>query len=101
MKAYVNGRWIEGGGSFPVHNPYNNQQIGSAPLLSPQDVREAVHGAKEGLAQMDSLSAYQRYQILQRAALGLEEATEKFAHLLSLEVGKTIREARGEVSRAI
>lgn len=101
MKAYVNGRWIEGGESFPVRNPYNNQQIGSAPLLSRQDVREAVIGAKEGLAQMNSLSAYERYQILQRAAQGLEEAAERFARLLSLEVGKTIREARGEVSRAI
>lgn len=101
MKAYVNGRWIEGGESFPVRNPYNNQQIGSAPLLSRQDVREAVLGAKEGLAQMNSLSRYERYQILQRAAQGLEEAAERFARLLSLEVGKTIREARGEVSRAI
>ena len=101
MRAFINGRWTEGEESFQVLNPYNNQPIGSAPLLSSQDVRDAVEGAKEGLTQMESLTPYERYQILQRAAQGFQKASEKLTHLLSLEVGKTIREAKGEVSRAI
>ena len=101
MKAYVNGRWIEGKKKFPVFNPYTNQEIDYAPLLSSQEVREAIRGAQGGLLQMKALSAYERYEILQRAAEGLKETSEKLARLLSLEVGKTIKEARGEVSRGI
>ena len=50
---------------------------------------------------MKKMPAHERSRILRKAALLLEERGEQFAKTISLEAGKPINEARGEVTRAI
>jgi len=97
----VGGEWVDKPEKIEVIYPYTGEVVGRVPKGSEEDVSRAVEMAKEGFKEMSSLTAYQRYQILMRAAELLRERAEEFARTLVLEVGKTIREARTEVQRAI
>jgi acyl-CoA reductase-like NAD-dependent aldehyde dehydrogenase len=81
--------------------PYNQQIIGQAPKGSPEDVYQAVEKAKAGLSKLKKLTAYEKYKILVKVAQLLEERKEEFAKVITLETGKTIKESRVEVDRAI
>jgi len=64
-------------------------------------VHTAIELAKEGFKELSSFTSYKRYSILMRAAQMLQDRAKEFAKMLVLEVGKTIREARTEVQRAV
>lgn len=81
--------------------PYNQQVIGQAPKGSVEDVYQAVEKAKVGLSKLKKLTAYEKYKILMKVADLLEKRKEEFAKTITLETGKTIKESRIEVERAI
>jgi acyl-CoA reductase-like NAD-dependent aldehyde dehydrogenase len=81
--------------------PYNQQKIGEAPKGSVDDVYKAVEKAKVGLLKLKKLTAYEKYKMLMKVAELLAERKEEFARTITLETGKTIKEARVEVDRAI
>ncbi|WP_028950880.1 aldehyde dehydrogenase family protein [Sulfurihydrogenibium subterraneum] len=81
--------------------PYNQQKIGEAVKGSVEDVEKAVEKAKIGLKKLKQLTAYEKYKMLLKVAQLLEERKEEFAKVITLETGKTIKESRIEVDRAI
>ena len=81
--------------------PYTGEVIGRAVRGREEDVLKAIELAKEGFKDISSLTPYERYELLMRAASLLKERSEEFAKTLVYEVGKTIKEARAEVQRAI
>ncbi len=101
MKMLLNGEWVNRDEKIKVINPYNGEVIDTVPSATPGDLELAVKSAREGFEELKKLSSYDRYKILTCAASLLEQHSEDFAKQLALEVGKTIKEARGEVSRAI
>ncbi len=100
-KALIGGEWVDTGQWIDVVYPYTGEVIGRASLCGEEHVATAIERAKEGYREISSLTAYQRYSILMRASSILEGRAEEFARTLVLEVGKTIKEARTEVARAI
>ncbi len=84
-----------------VKYPYTGETVGRVVKGSEEDVLKAVETAKEGFRDISSLTSYERYEILTRAADLLKEKAEEFSKTLVYEVGKTIKEARTEVQRAI
>ncbi|MBM4436984.1 MAG: aldehyde dehydrogenase family protein, partial [Actinobacteria bacterium] len=64
------------------------------------DVERAVASASRGARVMAGLTGYERYEILHRAAGLIRARTEELARLVTREQGKTIREARVEITRA-
>ncbi|MFN3471496.1 MAG: aldehyde dehydrogenase family protein [Aquificaceae bacterium] len=97
----IGGRWISKEEKLPVVYPYTGEKVVDVSKADEQDVHRAIELAEEGFEEISSLSAYDRYQILMRASQILSARAEEFAKTLVLEVGKTIREARTEVQRAI
>ncbi len=97
----IGGEWVDKDEKIEVVYPYTGEVIGRVPKGSEEDVLKAIERAKEGFKEISSLTAYQRYEILMKAAEILKKRAEEFARTLVLEVGKTIREARVEVQRAI
>ncbi len=97
----LGGKWIEKEEKIEVVYPYTQEVVARVSRASEEDVKEAVRVAHEGFEEMSKLTAYERYEILMRASHILKERAEEFAKTLVLEVGKTIREARTEVQRAI
>ena len=100
-KMLLGGQWVDKEEKIEVIYPYTGEVIGRVPKGSEEDVNKAIEIAKEGFKEISSLTAYERYEILMRASEILKKRAEEFAKTLVLEVGKTIREARTEVQRAI
>ena len=83
-----------------VRSPYDGRLVGTVPKATAEHIDQAVASAKATLA-AGPLPAYQRAEILDRAAILLAEQTEKFAQVLSAESAKPITTARGEAARAV
>lgn len=97
----IGGTWIDRGESIEVFNPYDGSVVGRVVRGTRDDVGRAVSAAAAGLARMGALSASDRSGILLRTARLLDDESEALARLVAEEVGKTIKEARGEVARAV
>ena len=87
--------------TLAVKNPYNGQIVETLGLSDDTDVAQAIESAHKGAVRLKRMPAGERAAILQKTALIIKEKTEDFARTISLESGKTIREARGEVRRAV
>jgi glyceraldehyde-3-phosphate dehydrogenase (NADP+) len=101
MKMFVAGKWIDKTEKIKVINPFDGSLVDTVPKADAADVEQALRGAVEGAAVMRALPAYQRYEILSRAARLMRERTEDLARTISLEEGKPLKESRGETARAI
>jgi|UniRef100_A0A7V3RID6 acyl-CoA reductase-like NAD-dependent aldehyde dehydrogenase len=98
---FIKGKRIIKEKRLSVINPYNNQVIEEVGLSEEKDVVEAVQIAQEGYRILKNMPAGERARILEKTAKIIKERKEEFARIISLEVGKTINEARTEVERAI
>jgi acyl-CoA reductase-like NAD-dependent aldehyde dehydrogenase len=84
-----------------VVNPFDGSAVGTVPQCSTADIDQILGRARLGFTLSRSLSRFARHQILDRAAQLLRERAEPAATLIVDEAGKTIRQARKEVARAI
>lgn len=96
---YVAGAWRGGGETSEIRSPYSDEVIGEVPIASPEDVERALAASVDGAKAMASLGAHERAAILGRAALIVEDRIEELASTITLEEGKPLSEARGEVAR--
>ncbi len=103
MKGYmlIAGKKVYKQEEIEIHFPYDGSLVGTIPRGKKEDVDLAVEAAKKGFEKIKRMTAYERYQCLQKAARIISRRVEEFAELLTLEVGKTIRESMAEVGRAI
>ena len=84
-----------------IRFPYNGELVGTVPRGNEDDVIRAVNSAKVGFEKLKELTPYDRYHLLKRAARLLSNRSGELARMLVMEVGKTIKEAMGEVGRAV
>lgn len=96
---YINGGWVNSGKSLEVLSPYSGQVVDTVPDATPEQVEQCLAAAVRGAAQMAKLTAYERYEILMKAADIISGRIEDFARTVSLEEGKPLSESRGEASR--
>jgi len=83
-----------------INLPYDGTPVADVYDADAATVDRAIVVAQAGAEAMAALSQYERAELLQRMRSLLERDAEEFARLVTLETGKTIREARGEVARA-
>ncbi|KAI2799764.1 hypothetical protein BLOT_014696 [Blomia tropicalis] len=97
--AYIGGEWRPSisGKQFDVFNPANNELIGNVTECNRQDAIDAVNAAKEAFRTWSSTTAKERAQLLQKLYQSQMEHSEQLAQLITIEMGKPIREARGEI----
>ncbi|MBX7166006.1 MAG: aldehyde dehydrogenase family protein [Pirellulales bacterium] len=100
MQMFVRGAWRDKPQQIEVRNPYDGRVIDTVPKADAADVDDALAGACEGAVEMRRLPGYDRGQILRRAVTGMERAADDLAQTISREEGKTLAEARFEVTRA-
>ena len=84
-----------------VFNPATGEEIVKVPLSDAQAVNEAVAAAKKAQKEWALVPAPQRAEILYEVGRLLKERKEHLAKLLTLENGKVLEEARGEVQEGI
>jgi succinate-semialdehyde dehydrogenase/glutarate-semialdehyde dehydrogenase len=96
QQCYVDGRWI-GDAETAVHNPFDQSVLGGVPRFGASETREAIHAAERAFKEWKALSAKERADAMNRwADLCLEHQLD-LARILSLEQGKPLAEARGEI----
>src|SRR5260370_14862378 len=99
MKMYVNSQWMDAPTMVPVVAPYSGEVVDSVPAATANQIEQALAAAEKAAIVMGKLTAYERNQILQKAADLIAANVEDLARTVSLEVGKPLGEARGEAGR--
>lgn len=100
---YVNGTWraADTEDVLIIHNPATGEELGKTPLSPPLEVERAVLAAKEAFQEWRRVPTTARIQPLFKLKNLLEEHFEELARTITLENGKILEEARGEIRRAI
>lgn len=101
---YINGRQVksESGETFASYNPAKNDEvIGYFPLSTANDVKAAVDAAHKAFPAWKATPAPHRAEIILKAAHLLEARKEELAQTMVREMGKVLKEARGDVQEAI
>ena len=99
---FIDGKWHKSstGETYEVINPANEEIIGKASKASPEDVNKALLSAQKGLEVWKKTSPWQRSYILRRIADKMREKQDVLAKWMTLEMGKPLNEAKGEVNGA-
>jgi acyl-CoA reductase-like NAD-dependent aldehyde dehydrogenase len=98
-KLFIDGNWIDTPNKAFVQDKYTGEPFASIAQAEDADVERAVQSAKNAFQKI-KLSPYHRYEILFKVSKLLLENKEHIAEILSREVGKPLKESRGEVQRA-
>jgi len=100
---YVGGRWQTPADrdALDVVNPATGETLARVPLSTREDVDRVVRGAAAAFDGWRRTPPTERIQYLFRLKQLLEENFEEVARTITLEAGKTIGEARGELRRGI
>jgi len=103
LRNYIGGRWEASASAsvLDVHNPASGQVIARVPLSTAEEVGRAVAAAKEAFPEWRETPAVVRARAMFRLKALMEEHFEELARTVTIEHGKILDEARGEVRRAI
>ena len=104
FKNYIDGSWVESraGKTFENRNPANRRDsIGLFPASSIEDVNGAVQAAKKAFVGWRLVPAPKRGEILYRVGELLRRHKEEIARGMTREMGKILKETRGDVQEGI
>ena len=96
----IDGEWraARAGRTLPIVNPASGAAIGTLAYAERADLDEALEAAAKGFATWKRVSAYERSKIMRKAANLLRDRIELVATLMTMEQGKTLAEAKAEIS---
>ncbi|WP_433077228.1 NAD-dependent succinate-semialdehyde dehydrogenase [Dactylosporangium sp. CA-052675] len=97
---FIGGGWreAEGGATFTVLDPADGSVLASVADGSARDAIEALDAADAARPEWAASAPRDRGEILRRAFDLIRSRADELAELISLEMGKTVAEARGEVA---
>ena len=101
---YINGKWQDSisGQTYPITNPAKTSQIvGEFQSSLPQDAENAIAAASGAFKNWGNMPAPQRGAILYKALDIMDRRAGEMAETITLEEGKPIADALGEVKRAM
>ena len=104
FKNYIDGQWVEAksGRTFENRNPADRRDlIGLFPASGAEDVEAAVSAAKKAFAKWRLVPAPKRGEILFRVGELLRQRKEEIARSMTREMGKILKETRGDVQEGI
>jgi succinate-semialdehyde dehydrogenase/glutarate-semialdehyde dehydrogenase len=96
---FIGGTWrdAEGGSRLDVIDPADGSVLTDVADASLADAADALDAAVGAQAAWAATPPRERGEILRTAFELITDRADRFAHLMSLEMGKTVAEARGEV----
>ncbi len=101
-QAYHGGRWqsATSGETIKVTDPYTGTTIAEVPSLGEADIRDAIGAAERAFFGWSRVPHRERGALLRRWFSLIDDHKEDLARLITLENGKALKEARGEVAYA-
>ncbi|MDT4958653.1 MAG: succinate-semialdehyde dehydrogenase / glutarate-semialdehyde dehydrogenase [Pseudonocardiales bacterium] len=98
---FIDGKWGEGsGGSFAVLNPSTGDEIATVPIAGLDDLDRALAAAAAAQPEWAAAPPRERSEVLHKTFELMIARREEIAYLMSLEMGKSLTDARGEVTYA-
>ena len=103
LPNYINGEWQKSAADerLDVTNPATGEVLTQVPLSPAEEVHQAATDAATALREWRRTPPVQRIQYLFTLKNLLEENLDDIARTITLECGKTLDEAKGEMRRAI
>ncbi len=95
----IGGKWVaaDSGATLTVTNPANGSTLGTVPKSGQSETERAIQAAAEAFKSFSKTTAAERAAILRRMHDVMVENADALAELLTLEQGKPLAEARGEI----
>jgi aldehyde dehydrogenase (NAD+) len=104
FKNYINGKWVESktGETFENRNPADTDDlVGVFQKSDANDVDAAISAAAEAYKKWRLVPAPKRGEMLYNVGLKLLEKKEEISQQMTREMGKVIKETRGDTQEAI
>lgn len=96
--SYINGNWLQHTDTFDVVNPANQQLLTTVAIAGANEAQQAVLAADKAFAGWAAKPAAERAQLLQSWYQLVMQYQDDLARLLTLEQGKPLSEAKGEIA---
>ena len=102
QQAFIDGQWqdADSGQTLAVTNPATSEILGRVPKMGTAETRRAIEAAERALPAWRALTAKARAQKLRRWFELVLEHQDDLARLMTLEQGKPLAEAKGEIAYA-
>ncbi len=103
QQAFIGGEWCDAdsGATLDVTNPFDGSRLGTVPNLGQSETSKAIAAANRAFPAWRSKTGKERGAILRRWHDLILENSEDLALLMTLEQGKPLAEARGEITYAL
>lgn len=99
-KCWVNGVWISSEETLEVKNPLDNSVITEVPVLSDEVVLQALTDAEIAQKSWKNVAPNERSRLLRNWFDLLMQHQDELAAIMTVEQGKPLREAKGEIAYA-
>lgn len=93
---FINGRWTSGTVTGDVVSPVTEKALGTVPLASVTDTKNAIDAAAAALGKLRDMGGFGRADALHRAADEMLRRSDEAARMISSETGKPIAQAGRE-----
>jgi succinate-semialdehyde dehydrogenase/glutarate-semialdehyde dehydrogenase len=102
VSLYIDGAWTKAaaGRHLTVLNPATSEPLGIVAHAEKADLDRALEAAQKGFEAWRKVSAFERGKVLKRASALMRERAEAIAPLMTMEQGKPLAEAKGELGVA-
>src|SRR5690606_37425691 len=102
QQAYIDGTWLDAdsGQTIKVNNPATGEIIGTVPKMGTAETRCAIEAAERALPAWRALTAKERANPLRRWFELMMENQDDHGRLMTIEQGKPLAEAKGEIAYA-
>ncbi|CCG18603.1 succinate-semialdehyde dehydrogenase [Taylorella equigenitalis 14/56] len=99
QQALIGDQWMDAlsGETIVVTNPATGETVGTVPKMGTKEAEQAVEEAQMALPNWSVLSANERSNLLRKWFDLMIEHKEELARLLTIEQGKPLKEAEGEI----
>lgn len=103
IQNHINGEWVDSTGSDyeTIPNPATGTTIAIVPLSTKADVDRAVQAASQAYPGWAEVPVPNRARLLYTFLQLLQENKDELAQIITMENGKTLKDASGEVQRGI
>ncbi|MEK1939509.1 MAG: NADP-dependent succinate-semialdehyde dehydrogenase [Pseudomonas sp.] len=102
QQAFIDGAWVDAdsGQTIKVNNPATNEILGTVPKMGAAETKRAIEAADKALPAWRALTAKERSNKLRRWFELMIENQDDLGRLMTLEQGKPLAEAKGEIAYA-
>lgn len=101
-KCFIDGAWVDAddGQGITVTDPANRKPLGTVPKAGRDETRRAIDAAERALVSWRERTAEDRANFLKRWAALVMTHQEDLARIMTMEQGKPVGEAQGEIAYA-